>query len=200
MQRPKKTTNKQNKTNHNSDTPKPKKKRHTPPHFCERWKRRRKKRSINTLWNSEGHDGSWSTFTLRVGTPKQAVRVLVSTASPETLVVLEEAGCSKQAFKQHEVPSDCPASRGMLFNQSASSTWQDKVIFFLNNGGVGFEANLGYNQAAVFGSETVGLGLVAGSGGPSLENQIVGAVASVSPSGFYLYGDLIYSPVLLLQV
>lgn len=46
---------------------------------------------------SEGNDGSRSTFNLRIGTPQQDARVLVSTTSPEALVVLSDLGCTEQA-------------------------------------------------------------------------------------------------------
>ncbi|OIW32564.1 acid protease [Coniochaeta ligniaria NRRL 30616] len=131
---------------------------------------------------SEGNDGPWSTFNLRVGTPDQDVRVLVSTASPETLVVLSEFGCSTKAFKT--VPADCSASRGAMFSPNASSSWQDQGLFSINQNGVGLEANLGYSVNADFGLDTLGLGYVAGGNGPTLTNQTIGGVATASP--FYL--------------
>ncbi|KAF7554940.1 hypothetical protein G7Z17_g2546 [Cylindrodendrum hubeiense] len=130
----------------------------------------------------EGNDGPWSSFNLRVGTPKQDVRVLVSTASPETLIVLEEYGCTTVAFS--DVPSDCAVSRGNLFTLNESTTWLDAGTFAINGDGVGLEANLGYEQRAQFGLETLGVGLVEGSTGPTLENQTVAGIASASP--FYL--------------
>ncbi|OBT53338.1 hypothetical protein VE04_06478 [Pseudogymnoascus sp. 24MN13] len=130
----------------------------------------------------EGIDGPWSTFNLRVGTPEQDVRVTISTTSPETLVVLSEYGCSTMAFAS--VPAGCASSRGMMFSPNTSSTWIDNGFFGINKDGVGLEANLGYSQAANFGTDTVGLGLVAGANGVTLENQTVGGIASTSP--FYL--------------
>ncbi|OBT88774.1 hypothetical protein VE02_02393 [Pseudogymnoascus sp. 03VT05] len=130
----------------------------------------------------EGIDGPWSTFNLRVGTPEQDVRVTISTASPETLVVLSEYGCSTKLFGT--VPAGCASSRGMMFSPNTSSTWIDNGFFGINQDGVGLEANLGYSQAANFGTDTVGLGLVAGANGVTLKNQTVGGIASTSP--FYL--------------
>lgn len=120
---------------------------------------------------------------MRVGTPEQDVRVTISTTSPETLVVLSEYGCSTKVFAT--VPAGCASSRGMMFSPNTSSTWIDNGFFGINQDGVGLEANLGYSQAANFGTETLGLGLVAGANGVTLENQTVGGIASTSP--FYLY-------------
>lgn len=120
---------------------------------------------------------------MRIGTPEQDVRVTISTTSPETLVVLSEYGCSTKAFES--VPVGCASSRGMMFSPNTSSTWVDSGVFGINHDGVGLEANLGYFQAVDFGMDTVGLGLVAGANGVTLENQTVGGIASTSP--FYLY-------------
>ncbi|RFU31440.1 hypothetical protein B7463_g4876, partial [Scytalidium lignicola] len=98
------------------------------------------------------------------------------------MVVLSQYGCSTEAFSQ--VPSDCASSRGMMFNPNTSSTWVDAGLYYINQNGVGLEANLGYVQAADFGLDTLGLGLVAGADGPTLEKQVVGGIATASP--FYL--------------
>lgn len=127
---------------------------------------------------SEGNDGPWSTFHLRVGTPEQSVRVLVSTASPESLVVLSDYGCSKSVFQT--VPSDCAVSRGTLFNANHSSTWDDLGLYGINDNGVGLEANLGYYQRAEFARETLGVGLT----GQRLEKQTLAGIATAEP--FYL--------------
>ncbi|KFX89411.1 hypothetical protein V490_07044 [Pseudogymnoascus sp. VKM F-3557] len=126
----------------------------------------------------EGNDGPWSTFDLRVGTPEQNVRVLVSTASPESMVVLSEYGCSTTVFST--MPPDCAVSRGNLFNVNKSSSWIDMGTYGINQNGVGLEANLGYNQRAQFGLERMGIGLI----GPSLSNQTVAGIATPKP--FYL--------------
>ncbi|KAI1773345.1 acid protease [Hypoxylon cercidicola] len=128
----------------------------------------------------EGNDGPWSSFFLRVGVPEQTVRVLVSTASPESLVVSSDLGCSTGAFGTASVPSDCAVSRGTLFNPNKSATWNDLGTFDINDNGVGLEANLGYHQPSQFASETLGLGLT----GPKLDNQTVAVIATAYP--FYL--------------
>lgn len=129
--------------------------------------------------SSDGNDGPWSSFFIRVGTPEQDVRVFISTASPESMVVLSEYGCSTSIFEK--VPTNCAISRGVLFTPNDSSTWHELGLFGINGDGVGLEANLGYSQRSDFGLETVGLGLT----GPSLDNQTVAGIATASP--FYLY-------------
>lgn len=126
----------------------------------------------------EGNDGPWSTFDLRVGSTEQDVRVLVSTASPESMVVLSEYGCSTAVFSS--VPSNCAVSRGNLFNLNDSSSWVDMGTYGINQNGVGLEANLGYSQKGDFGLDSLGIGLT----GPVLDNQTIAGIATASP--FYL--------------
>ncbi|KAJ5635156.1 uncharacterized protein N7484_008469 [Penicillium longicatenatum] len=127
---------------------------------------------------SDGNDGPWSSFYLQVGTPEQSVRVLVSTASPESLVVLSDYGCSDSVFPN--APSDCAVSRGTLFNMNQSSTWDELGVFGINQDGVGLEANLGYYQRGEFALDTISIGLT----GPTLKNQTVAGIATPEP--FYL--------------
>lgn len=134
------------------------------------------------IYQRDGDDGSWSSFALSVGTPAQSIRVLVSTNSPETMVV-QPLGCTKQAIDP--LPSDCANSRGGLFNHNKSSTWINQGRFGINENGVGFEANLGYSVNADYGLETLGLGFAGGPSQPVLKNQTVAAFAQGSP--FYTY-------------
>ncbi|KAI0439629.1 acid protease [Xylaria telfairii] len=130
----------------------------------------------------EGNDGPWSTFNLRVGTPEQDVRAIVSTASPESFVVLSDYGCSTSVFEA--VPDNCAVSRGMLFNPNQSSSWHELGLFGINQDGVGLEANLGYSQRATFATEKLGLGLT----GPSLDNQTIAGIATPEPFYLGLFG------------
>ncbi len=82
--------------------------------------------------------------------PEQYVRVLVSTASPESMVVLSELGCSTSAFSVTPVPTDCAVSRGVLFQSNKSSTWNEAGTYGINGNGVGLEYNLGYSVNAKF--------------------------------------------------
>ena len=130
----------------------------------------------------EGNDGPWSTFDVRVGTPEQYIRVLVSTASPYTLVPLAGEACSSSVFST--VPSGCALSRGNLFDPKQSSSWKDIGLYGINENGVGFQANLGYSQRVQFASEHLGIGLT----GPGLDNQIVGAIATPQPFYMGIFG------------
>lgn len=71
-----------------------------------------------------------------------------------------------------------------MFTPNKSSTWNELGVYGINGGGVGLEANLGFVQPAKFGLDTLGLGLVDGSNGITLENQTIGGIATASP--FYL--------------
>lgn len=130
--------------------------------------------------NSEGNDGPWSTFDIRVGTnPEQYLRVLPSTAAPYSIVVLSDVGCIQDMWSV-PVPADCAGSRGRLFIMNDSSTWQNVGVYSTNADGVGLDANLGVDQRAQWGLDHLGLGLT----GPSLENQTIAGIATPSP--FYL--------------
>ncbi|TVY85460.1 hypothetical protein LSUE1_G000156 [Lachnellula suecica] len=134
----------------------------------------------------DGVDGSWSSLALRVGSPAQSVRVVVSTNSPQTFVVLPE-GCETVAV--NPIPPDCASSRGGLFNPNTSTSWQEQGLFGINSAGVGFEANLGYTQYADYGIETLGLGFAGGGANtPTLKNQTVSAIASTSPIYLGMFG------------
>ncbi|KAK3326079.1 aspartic peptidase domain-containing protein [Apodospora peruviana] len=134
----------------------------------------------------EGIDGPWSTFDLVLGTPNQYLRVLVSTASPESIIPLSEYACSTAVFGD-AVPNNCAKARGNLFNPNTSSSWIDMGQFFINDvdNGVGLEANLGYRQKAQWGLEKVQIGL---TNGPSLENQTVAGIATASPFYMGIFG------------
>ncbi|KAG9669627.1 acid protease, partial [Aureobasidium melanogenum] len=130
----------------------------------------------------DGDDGPWSSFFLRVGTPEQEVRVLVSTSASVALVVMSEYGCTTAVM--NPVSSNCASSRGALFDQNASATWANIGTYAINGNGVGLGASMDYKQNADFGLDTLGLGIVNGTNGPVLESQVVGAMATASP--FYL--------------
>ncbi|KAF7865848.1 hypothetical protein EAF04_006013 [Stromatinia cepivora] len=108
----------------------------------------------------DGDDGEWSSLALRVGTPAQDVRVLVSTNSPQTLVVLP-LGCTS---------ANLPG------------------LFGINEYGVGFQADLGYSQSADSGSDSIGLGYVLETNNPTLYNQIIGSITTPSPFYTGIFG------------
>lgn len=117
----------------------------------------------------DGPDGPWSTFTLRVGTPAQDVRVLISTASQSTWVVLPQ-GCDSS-------DTSCQDERGATYDYNSSSTWLKQGTFELFN-----EKNLGLYGNGLWGNDTLGLG-IQGSGGPTLNNQVI---AGIVTNNFYI--------------
>jgi hypothetical protein len=100
-----------------------------------------------------------------------------------SLVVLADYGCSDVIMKP--IPSNCASSRGSLFSPNQSSTWETIGDYAINDGPVGLAASLHYEQNARYGIDTVGLGLLNGTDGPVLENQLIGGIATASP--FYTY-------------
>ena len=117
----------------------------------------------------DGPDGPWSSFTLRVGTPAQDVRVLISSASQATWVVLPD-GCKVN-------DTGCQGDRGEVYNYNHSSTWSQNGLYELYN-----ERNLGMTGNGFWGNDTIGLG-IQGSGGPTLPNQVL---AGIVTNNFYL--------------
>ena len=127
------------------------------------------------IFKRDGDDGYWSSFTLRVGTPEQLVRVLISTTDYNTKVV-SPVGCP--ADTPGITPSEtCPQSRGELFDASRSSTWDS-----FGNYSLDLDVNLGYDAPASYGLDTVALGLSNATGGPTLRGQVV---ASLETYNFY---------------
>lgn len=122
--------------------------------------------------NYEGNDGPWSSFTVRIGSPAQDVNVLVSTASGQTLAIAPQ-GCVTSD------PSECAHTRGGLFDADKSSSWRPNILS--PNGTdtyrLDLEKNLGYSGNGMYGYDTVSLGWQ-GSGGPSLDHQIVAGIAT----------------------
>ena len=120
--------------------------------------------------NWKGSDGPWSTFILQVGNPAQDLDVLISTAAYQTLVVLPQ-GCTSTD------PTNCGTLRGGEFAPNQSSTWVFNAGSSNGLFDVKLESNLGYTANGSFGYDTVALGWQ-GSGGPSLDQQIVGGIAT----------------------
>ena len=120
----------------------------------------------------DGDDGNWSSFALRVGSPEQIVRVLPSTAGQETWLVSPQ-GCP---LSQHGSPpyASCNQSRGGLFDTTQSDSWRA-----LGNYSLGLELNLGYdNPTASYGFDTVTLGFDKSIGGPTIDSQVISALAT----------------------
>ena len=109
---------------------------------------------------------------MRVGTPGQVARTLISTSLTTTLVVLSDT-CPDD--------SSCSNSRGGTVNFSQSRTWNDEGSYDLGS----LEANLGYPAVHVqSGLDQIGLGLDP-SLGPTLDSQVVsGTVADLYDLGY----------------
>ncbi|KAH7363823.1 aspartic peptidase domain-containing protein [Rhexocercosporidium sp. MPI-PUGE-AT-0058] len=118
----------------------------------------------------DGNDGPWSSFFLRVGSPPQTVRVLLSTASNQPLVVLPQ-GCYS------DDTSDCANSRGGLFQTNSSSTWTQNNVTAEGVFSLAIENNVGLSGEASYGTDTVAVGYV-GSGAPALDGQNVGGITT----------------------
>ncbi|KAF2769065.1 acid protease, partial [Teratosphaeria nubilosa] len=121
--------------------------------------------------NWDGIDGQWSTFTLRVGTPEQVVRTLISFQSYQTWVIGPQ-GCQTAG----DVGA-CTQQRGGSYNNQTSSTADYIGIY-----GLGVDEDLGLVSNAIFVYDTLGLGLD-GERGPTLKNTTVGQMAA---DAFYL--------------
>lgn len=114
----------------------------------------------------EGIDGQWNTFALRVGDLAQVVRVLASTASQQVWVI-DPLACLYRTNK-----NACAESRGGVYYNNKSSTWQEEGLYDLF-----IEQNLNLTGTGRFGYDGVALGYL-GQGGPSLVHQIVGSLAT----------------------
>jgi hypothetical protein len=120
--------------------------------------------------NWEGIDGAWNTFVLRVGSPEQTVRVVISTASQQIWVV-DPRGCPDDG-PNNTTANSCAEARGTTFNLETSSSWKPQGLYDL-----WIEQNLGLQGNAEYGFDTVGLGYP-GESGVTLKDQTVGAVAT----------------------
>jgi len=67
----------------------------------------------------------------------------------------------------------CSEARGGLFDAALSSSWHP-----LGNFTLGLELNLGYNDSASYGLDTVALGFSDSFGGPAIKSQVVAALAT----------------------
>ncbi|KAK3707857.1 hypothetical protein LTR37_011859 [Vermiconidia calcicola] len=118
--------------------------------------------SISASQQWDGIDGSWSSFTLRIGTPPQDIRTLVSWNGYQTWGVLPDGCLAADDYNA------CAQSRGGLYNQTASNTFEEKGIFDFS-----ILQDLGYYGNGQYGFDVVELG----DNGPSLENTTVAGFA-----------------------
>ncbi|KAF2798914.1 acid protease [Melanomma pulvis-pyrius CBS 109.77] len=132
----------------------------------------------------DGNDGSWSTFKISVGTPGQDFRVLPSTKSGETYVIVPE-GC----IEGIDGPN-CSNLRGAeVFQSSQSPGFQVNMSSSWSTIGqysVDLEERLNYTGQGLFGFDTVSLGSAADKSSLSLDHQVVAGVADLD----YYMGNL----------
>jgi hypothetical protein len=125
----------------------------------------------------DGNDGSWSTFRVSVGTPGQDFRVLPSTKSGVTQLVVPE-GCQAGID-----PANCQQLRGAeIFNSAQNIGFQVNVSSSWSAIGqydVDLEDALGYNAKGFFGFDKVSVGSAADSKALSLDRQVVGGVGEL---------------------
>lgn len=112
----------------------------------------------------------WSSFNLRVGTPAQNIRVLISTAGQATWVI-SPLYCS--SFKS----PTCNQDGGGIFNSNKSQSWT-----MGSYNALGLEGNLYPDvYGGSYGFDTVALGISNATKGPSLSNQVVAGIDVPSP-------------------
>lgn len=92
--------------------------------------------------------------------------MLISTAGQQTWVILPD-GCRR-------TDTVCPDARGGIYNYNTSSTWVQLGEGFF---GLSIEQNLNISLTGFFGHDTISLG-GEGSGGPTLQDQIMGGLAN----------------------
>ncbi|KAF3003224.1 hypothetical protein E8E13_009889 [Curvularia kusanoi] len=124
-----------------------------------------------------GHDGNWSSFTVRVGTPEQNFRILPSAATG-AIILPDYRGCQPDAGD----PSNCGELRGVFESNNQTLGWQSDLSVTWNpiDSGLslfqtGLQGYLGYAANASFGDDSVGL-MVQNSDGPTLVDQLVGSL------------------------
>ena len=124
--------------------------------------------SIAPSQEFDGNDGPWSSFPIQIGTPPQTVKVLVSTASSQTWAVNPQ-GCLASDL------GNCPTLRGGFFNPNVSSSWNQNQDVANGLAPLLLESNfLNETGNGLYGYDTI----VLGSGGPTLDQQVVASIAT----------------------
>ena len=121
--------------------------------------------AISPDGNWEGIDGTWSSFNIQIGTPPQDVSTFLSWSCYQTWAVISQ-GCGHAGNY-----SACATTRGGIFNEGASSTFEKKGTYDLYVG-----RPLGLYGNAVYGFDKVGLPEVDGNE-LTLNDTLVGGFA-----------------------
>ncbi|KAF2712750.1 acid protease [Pleomassaria siparia CBS 279.74] len=123
----------------------------------------------------DGNDGSWSTFRISIGKPGQQFRVLASTKSGETYVVVPE-GC----IQGIDGPN-CSNLRGAdIFQSSQSPGFQVNMSSnwsTLGQYSVDLEDSLNYTAQGLFGFDKITLGSAVDDTSISMDHQVVSGIA-----------------------
>lgn len=126
--------------------------------------------SVAASGEFNGNDGPWSTFSINVGTPPQAVKVLISIVSSQTWVVAPE-GCTRNDL------ANCSISRGGVFQPNSSSTWIQNQDTANGLYPLTLETNLNRTGNGLYGTDTISL-MGKDTSGPTLTKQVVAAIAT----------------------
>ncbi|KAF2745803.1 acid protease [Sporormia fimetaria CBS 119925] len=125
----------------------------------------------------DGNDGAWSTFKISVGNPGQDLRVLVSTQSAATQVIVPE-GCLPGEGEE------CPRLRGAEIFKSAqspgfqvneSTTWSAIGQYDLET-----ETRLNMSAKGLFGFDRFALGPAASDDALFLDHQLIAGTAEMN--------------------
>ena len=144
----------------------------------------------------DGVDGSWSSFTLKLGTPPQEVQTFISWSVYQTWAILPQ-GCENAANY-----AACAQDRGGLYNETSSTSFDEKGTYDLWVG-----RTLGLYGNAIYGWDVVRL---PGTNGPTLNHTIVGGTAKETfymgifgvnpkPTNFSTFNDQSPSAMALLK-
>ena len=101
------------------------------------------RQSLILKHNRVGYDGTWSPFTVKVGTPPQWTYLLPSTSISETWVI-GASGCDGTI--------QCQTLRGGIFLANTSSTFKSE-----GNYNLGLDPNLGFSGAGYYGLDSIQL-------------------------------------------
>ena len=137
----------------------------------------------------DGNDGPWSTFTIGVGSPPQAIRVLPAAAQSVVTVVMAEDCMGVTGGFQN-----CSDMRGGVFQPNKSRSWSSNGVHDVE---IAQDMGLGIKRTFLFGTDTVGLGVqpqvsrmsnqtVAGMKG--ISSSFTGAMG-ISPKAFNMTPD-----------
>jgi hypothetical protein len=132
--------------------------------------------NFNLISYRDGNDGPWSTFTIGVGSPPQAIRVIPSVAQNIVTVVRPEE-CLGYLYGFQ----NCSEARGGVYRYNESSTWRSNGIHDVDP-----TNNSLFKRTLHFGTDTVGLGTKPQAS--RMTNQTVALMLQLPPSYIGIVG------------